>query len=97
MPLKKVSKSPAAMKSMADAINGLVDALNGMQGGPSVTIRVTEGKILILVDIDPTLNARVTALETSVATLNTLVSGLSRQTVTYCSGGSPTSKTILMS
>jgi hypothetical protein len=43
------------------------------------------------------LESRIAALETSNATLVALVSGLSRQTVTYCSGGSSSSKTILMS
>lgn len=43
------------------------------------------------------LEARIAALETyKTVTLDPLLSGLSRQTVTYCSGGSSSSKTILM-
>lgn len=41
--------------------------------------------------------ADLTALTARVAALETLLSGLTRQTVTYCSGGSSSSKTILMS
>jgi hypothetical protein len=44
------------------------------------------------------LEARIAALETyNSGTLIPLVTGLTRQTVTYCSGGSSSSKTILMS
>lgn len=46
---------------------------------------------------DAALTARVTALEARVTALETLLAGLSRQTITYCSGGSSTSKTIVMS
>jgi len=37
------------------------------------------------------------ALAARVAVLEALLSGLTRQTITYCSGGSSSSKTILMS
>jgi hypothetical protein len=37
------------------------------------------------------------SLAARVATLETLLAGLSRQTITYCSGGSSSSKTIVMS
>lgn len=36
------------------------------------------------------------ALTARVAALETLLAGLSRQTISYCSGGTTTSKTILM-
>lgn len=45
----------------------------------------------------PDLTAALAALTARVASLESLTTGLTRQTVTYCSGGSPTSKTILMS
>jgi hypothetical protein len=41
--------------------------------------------------------ADLSALIARIAALETLLSGLSRQTVTYCTGGSSSSKTILMS
>lgn len=41
--------------------------------------------------------ASVAALGARIAVLESLLSGLTRQTVTYCSGGSSSSATILMS
>jgi len=45
----------------------------------------------------PTDLTDLTALTARVAVLEDLLAGLSRQTITYCSGGSSSSKTIVMS
>lgn len=82
-------RSEATRISEADTRTTMLagkDTLAASEGGGASTASVAA------------LEARIAALETyKTVTLDPLLSGLSRQTVTYCSGGSSSSKTILMS
>jgi hypothetical protein len=100
----RITECPLAFASFAEKHNAIVDLLSQIRGANGVTVTISERNGIITgggsasgnTDLTA-LTARVAALESSNTTLSTLTSGLSRQTVTYCDGGSNTIITILRS
>lgn len=90
----KISEVPAAFFDFAQKHNALIEVLKRVNGVGG--IKVVVGEDGIIVD-GSAVSGTGGSIETRVTALETLTSGLSQQSVSYCSGGSTTSKTILMS
>jgi len=89
----RITECPLAFASFAAKHNALVDMISQIRGQNGITVVISERNALITgsgAGTDAALTARVAVLET-------LTSGLSRQSVVYCDGGSNTSITILRS
>lgn len=91
----RITECPLAFASFAAKHNALVDLISQLRGANGVTVTISERNGIITGGgsgggTDAALTARVAVLET-------LTSGLSRQSVSYCTGSSPSSVTILMS
>jgi hypothetical protein len=91
----RITECPLAFASFAEKHNALVDLISQIRGANGVTVTISERNGIITGGgsgggTDAALTARV-------ATLETLTSGMSRQSVSYCTGSSPSTVTILMS
>ena len=91
----RITECPLAFASFAEKHNAIVDLLSQIRGANGITVTISERNGIITGGgsgggTDAALTARVEALET-------LTTGLTRQTVDYCTGSSPSSVTILMS
>jgi hypothetical protein len=86
----RITECPLAFASFAEKHNALVDLISQIRGANGVTVTISERNGIITGGgtVDTGLTARV-------ATLETLTTGMSRQSVLYCSGGSNTTITIL--
>lgn len=91
----RITECPLAFASFAEKHNAIVDLLAQFRGANGVTVTISERNGIITGG--GSSNANTAALEARLTTLETLTSGLSRQSVTYCDGGSNTSITILRS
>ena len=92
----RITECPFAFASFAAKHNALVDLISQLRGANGITVTISERNGIITGGgeggggTDAALTARVEALED-------LTTGLTRQTVDYCTGSSPSSVTILMS
>ena len=89
----RITECPLAFASFAEKHNALVDLISQIRGANGVTVTISERNGIITGGgsgggTDAALTARVEALED-------LTTGMSRQSVLYCSGGSNTTITIL--
>ena len=91
----RITECPLAFASFAEKHNAIVDLLAQLRGQGGITVAISE--VNGIIDGSGAGGGDLTALTARVATLETLTSGLSRQSVTYCDGGSNTSITILRS
>ena len=96
----KISETPKAFLDLATKHNALVDLVSKIAGRGGITVVIGDDGILIdgsSVAGGGDLEQRVIDLEDYVQELETLTNGLSRTNVSYCSAGTTTTKTVLMS
>ena len=91
----RITECPLAFASFAEKHNAIVDLLAQFRGANGVTVTISERNGIITGG--GSSNANTAGLDARITTLETLTTGLSRQSVTYCDGGSNTSITILRS
>jgi len=91
----RITECPLAFASFAEKHNAIVDLLSQIRGQNGITVTISERNGIITGG--GSSNANTAGLDARITTLETLTSGLSRQSVTYCDGGSNTSITILRS
>jgi len=89
----KITECPLAFTGFAEKHNALVDFLAQTVGQNGITVVIAERNMKITGG--GAGGGDLTALTARVATLETLTSGMSRQSVLYCSGGANTTITIL--
>lgn len=89
----RITECPLAFASFAEKHNAIVDLLSQIRGANGVTVTISERNGIITGG--GSSNANTAGLEARLTTLETLTSGMSRQSVLYCSGGSNTTITIL--
>jgi hypothetical protein len=98
----KITECPYAFAALAAKHNQLCDLIAGIVGQNGVTVTITERNAIIAGSGSGGSggsggNVDLTGIIANIAALQTLTSGLTRQNVTYCSGGSNTTITILRS
>lgn len=91
----RITECPLAFASFAEKHNAIVDLLAQFRGANGITVTISERNGIFTGG--GSSNANTASLDARITTLETLTSGLSRQSVTYCDGGSNTSITILRS
>ena len=91
----RITECPLAFASFAEKHNAIVDLLAQFRGANGVTVTISERNGIITGG--GSSNANTAGLDARITTLETLTTGLTRQTVDYCTGSSPSSVTILMS
>lgn len=89
----RITECPLAFASFAEKHNAIVDLLSQIRGANGVTVTISERNGIITGG--GSSNANTSGLDARLTTLETLTSGMSRQSVLYCSGGSNTTITIL--
>jgi hypothetical protein len=89
----RIVECPLAFASFAEKHNALVDLISQIRGANGITVTISERNGIITGG--GSSNANTAGLDARITTLETLTTGMSRQSVLYCSGGSNTTITIL--
>lgn len=93
----RITESPLAFASFAAKHNALVDLLEATTGQNGVTVTIAERNMIIRGGGTSSGNVDLSGILANISALQNLTTGLTRQNVLYCNGGSNTTITILRS